>query len=110
MNENNITVFADGTFLREKTFNDGGSVINLSISVDKFTEFLKKYKKEDGFVRLVISKKRNPDEKSSHFMKLDTFVPQAKNGGVIAPKPQPKPVIKKAAPAPQPEDDETNLF
>ena len=94
----NTTTFADGTYLREKTFNDGGSVINLSVSVDKFTEFLKKHKKEDGFVRLVISKKRTPDEKSTHFMKLDTFVPQAKNSGV-APRVTQKPVVKKSAPA-----------
>lgn len=84
-NTNNTTnTYAAGTWVRSHTFSDGGELLKLSISVDKFTEFLKEHKKADGYVNLTIQKKKVPDDKSSHTVKLDTWVPKTQAGQVAA--------------------------
>ena len=99
MNDNNTnkseTIWADGTWVRSKTFDSGDEILRLSILVDKFAPFVKKYKNANGYINLIISKKRQPDEKSTHCVKLDTFVPNS-------PKPVATPIVKKVSvPLPQ---------
>lgn len=107
MSENNKTtpVYAAGTWVRSHQFADGGEILKLSVLVDKFTEFLQANKKDDGFVNLVIQKKREPDDKSSHSVKLDNWVPKTQSGQV-APKVQSEPAVKKTAS----ESDDDNMF
>jgi hypothetical protein len=70
------SIYADGLWLKERTFNDGGSSLNVSVLVDKFTEFMQKHKKADGFVNLTIWQKREPKEGGdTHYAVLDTWVP-----------------------------------
>lgn len=96
--------YINGVWANEKTFNDGGSIIKLSILPDKFIDSVKSVKpNEDGFIKLVISKSQNPKENSSHYIYVDTWAPaQSKNNQSPA-KSAPK-VSKKAAPADQEEE------
>ena len=71
--------FIKGVWIREHTFQDGGSILNLSISAKTFSEQIATHTDEKGYVRLTIGKRRTPDEHGvSHFMKLDTFKPKSK--------------------------------
>lgn len=68
--------FINGFYIKEKLFNDGGSVLNVSINVSKFIDDLKKHE-EKGYVNLVISKNRNgaTDKGNTHNISLSTFKP-----------------------------------
>ncbi len=108
MSENAKPVYANGTWVRSHQFPDGGELLKVSVLVDKFVEFLQANKKSDGFVNLTIQKKKTPDEKSSHSVKLDTWVKKTQAGQVASV--QSKPVVKKAAPAQSDEREEDNMF
>lgn len=69
-------VFADGVWIRQKTFSDGASILKFNVSVEKFTEFLKKNRKGDGFVNLIIrSRKEVKENGESHYAYVDDWVP-----------------------------------
>jgi len=71
--------FINGTWIREKQFANGGNILTLSVLPDRFIESIKAVKPDEiGFVRLIVSKRLNPDEKSSHTMYVDDWKP---NGG-----------------------------
>jgi len=81
---------------KEKTFQDGGSVINIMLSLDGLNEHFKNY----GFttdqgkkkLKLVLSRRREIDQYgNSHYVTVDTWKPEQQNTPV--------------APAPIPEDD-----
>ena len=116
-NKNNQqTVYANGTWVRSKTFENGDQILKVSILVDKFIDFLKEHKKEDGFVNLVLSPKRTPDEISSHSVKLDSWVKPASSSGaktvvqktVVKPTNQQQKSISN--PVPQDTQEESDLF
>jgi hypothetical protein len=72
----NTRNFINGVWAQEKVFNDGGSIIKLSILPEKFIESIKSLKPDaEGFARIVISKSRNPKPNSSHYLYEDDFVP-----------------------------------
>ena len=96
--------YINGNWICEKQFANGGNILTLSILPDRFIESLKAVKpNEDGFVRLVISKRLNPDEKSSHTMYVDTFVPNRQSAPetTSSPKVVKKTSTKKSEPAPE---------
>lgn len=111
MSDKNQKTYVDGLWIREKKFDDGSSILKVSVLVDKFSEFVNKHKKTDGFVNVVISAKRNPDEKSSHYAYLDTFVPKSSAPQTSTPKAKTSVVPKqRVAPAPAVENSETTDF
>lgn len=66
---------------REKTFDNGGSVINLTISLDGIAQYFKDY----GFttdqgkkkLKLVVQKRREIDQYgNSHYVTVDTWKPE----------------------------------
>ena len=77
MNETtrNKRVFADGLWVKQKTFDDGGSILCLAVVADKLSKFLNEHKSESGFVNLVIREKQFPDAKSTHICYLDEWKP-----------------------------------
>ncbi len=91
MSENNTNnkqekVYCDGLWIKQKTFNDGGAILKVSVLVDKFNDFLKKHKKGDGFVNLIIkSRKEVKENGESHYAELDTWKPSVPTAPV-APK------------------------
>lgn len=66
---------------KEKTFDNGGSIINITIGLDGIKEYFEKY----GFttdqgkkkLKLVVSKRRETDQYgNTHFVTVDTFKPE----------------------------------
>ena len=74
-------IFINGVFLREKEFDNGGSIIKVEIpNVLQFAEQLKSLANEQGKIRLDIKKRMNKgDNGLSHYMQLNTFVPKSQD-------------------------------
>lgn len=85
--------YVNAAFFDEKVFDDGGSIIKVTIKdTDEFIKFLKEHRNEDKSIRLVISKKKNVEQgKSSHYSYIDTFVPRSQQTPQAVPA---KPVVK----------------
>lgn len=99
-------VWLNSNWIREKLFDDGSSLLNMSIIRDKFIEELKKLPVDSqGFTRLVISKKRTPDDKSSHSIYLSEFVSKTQPASAPSAQTQTKKVAAKSKPAPTEEDN-----
>ena len=64
--------FINGLFIREKQFDNGGSVIKIDINVDALHDQLKTLKNEKGYVSIELKKRR---------AELNTFVPKEKGSG-----------------------------
>lgn len=64
---------------KEHIFPDGGSIVKLNFHAETLAEFVKANQLKSGYINLVLSKRRSPDEKSgaTHYMTLDTFVPKS---------------------------------
>jgi hypothetical protein len=97
-------VYVNSAFFDEKVFDDGGSIIKVSIkNVDDFIKFVKENANKDKSLKLVISKKKNVEEgKSSHYSYVDTFVPRSQNTQL--PPAKTKPTKKVVAAEPEVED------
>lgn len=74
-------VFINGVFLREKEFDNGGSIIKVEIpNVSEFIQQLKNLANEQGKIRLDIKKRMNKgDNGLSHYMQLNTFIPKSQD-------------------------------
>jgi hypothetical protein len=67
--------YINGMIIKEKSFDNGGSQLKVSIKVDEFIEQLKAIN-EKGWVNLVISKRKEPSDKGvTHYAFQDTFIP-----------------------------------
>lgn len=67
--------FINGLFIREKQFDNGGSIIKIDVSVDSLTKQLNELKNEKGFVSIDIKKRQNSSENGlTHYAELNTFV------------------------------------
>ncbi len=94
--------YVNGMWVKERKFDDGGSIIKLDCVADKLIEWLKANKNERGYVNIVLSAKREPDEKSTHTAYLDTWKPTGQKS-----TPQVKTPVKKVA---SPVSDDDNMF
>ena len=74
-------IFINSVFLREKEFDNGGSIIKVEIpNVLQFAEQLKSLANEQGKIILDIKKRMNKgDNGLSHYMQLNTFVPKSQD-------------------------------
>lgn len=67
-------IYINMCWLREKVFDDGGSVINCAFNVEE----LQKHADENGWVNMVIKKRREPNEKGyTHYAEKDTWKPKS---------------------------------
>ena len=81
-------IYINGLWLKKREFADGGSILKVSVLVDKFVADLQKYKKADGFVNFDIKARKEVKESGeSHYAILDTFTPNQNNS---TPKPAPE--------------------
>ena len=72
--------FINKCSIKKKEFENGGSVMNCAFNIEELQRHAK-----DGWIRLVISKRRSPSEKGhTHYAYVDTFVPK------IEPEVEPK--------------------
>ena len=74
-------IFMNGIFVREKTFDNGGSILNVDIiNVDEFAKQLKQHAKADGKITLEIKSRREKAENGlSHYVEVSQFVPKQKD-------------------------------
>lgn len=74
--------FINGLFIREKQFDNGGTIIKIDINVDALHDQLKTLKNEKGYVSIELKKRREKAENGiSHYAELNTFVPKEKGSG-----------------------------
>tara|TARA_Y100000593_G_scaffold85142_1_gene161774 strand:- start:427 stop:714 length:288 start_codon:yes stop_codon:yes gene_type:complete len=74
--------YLNGVFIREKVFDNGGEILNLSVLGDQFMRQLKDIMVEKGNVNinLVISRRKEvTDTGISHSMYVDTYEPKDYN-------------------------------
>lgn len=73
-------VYVNAMWFEEKTFDDGGSIIKVNITADDMIKFLKENKNKDGYVKIVVSKRKQVGEKGqTHYAYLDTWQPTIKS-------------------------------
>ena len=73
--EKNESKFIDKCYIREKTFEDGGTVLNCAFGIDE----LNKLADSNGWVNITINKRRSPsDNGKTHYAKHDDFVRKPK--------------------------------
>ena len=54
-------IYINGLFIKEFNFDNGGSILNIAVSVDKFIEELKQHAK-NGYVNIQVSKRKEVDK------------------------------------------------
>jgi hypothetical protein len=68
--------YIKGVYLKEKTFNNGGSLISVSIKVDDFIEAIKAVEQNKGYINLNIEKMRETNERgNTHYVCENTWKP-----------------------------------
>lgn len=106
--QTNEKVYVNSLWFEEKIFDDGGSILKVNAKADELVKFLKENKNADGYVKLVISKKKNIEPgKSTHYAYLDTWQPTNRTGPTVGPtsaKVVSKPTKKVPAPVEQEEE------
>ena len=97
-NTTNEKVYVNSMWFEEKNFDSGGSILKVNVKADELIKFLKDNKNSDGYVKLVIAKKKNIEPgKSTHYCTLDTWVSPNKTGPTstkTVSKPTKKPVVQ----------------
>ena len=70
--------FINGVFIREKQFDNGGSIIKIEIpNVSEFADQLIKHANSNGKVTLDLKERMNKaDNGLTHYLQLNTFVPK----------------------------------
>lgn len=73
--QNKEKIFMNGIFVREKTFENGGSILNVDIiNVDEFSKQLQQYKNKDSKVTLEIKSRRVKAENGlTHYVEVSQF-------------------------------------
>lgn len=71
--------YIENTFIREKVFGDGGSVLNCCTDADTFIAAINANRDERGQFRFVIGKRKQPSQGGvTHWCAVDTWKPAAK--------------------------------
>lgn len=72
--------FINGLFIREKQFDNGGSIIKVDINVDTLCQQLAELRNDKGFVTMDLKQRREKSENGlTHYAEHNTFVPKAKS-------------------------------
>lgn len=96
--------FINGIFIREKVFDDGGSILNVRIPADKVDEIAAQLKAVavDGWAKLKISRNRTPTVSSktgkvvaTHSISVDDWQPNAQGASPQPRTPVPPSVASK---------------
>lgn len=89
--------YCNAVYAKQVKFNNGNSIMKLSISVKKMIEFLNAHANEKGYVNLGVSERREVNEHGdTHCVWLDTWKPTPRGDGAPA----------KTTPANKPPTDE----
>lgn len=67
--------YVNGIFIKEKVFNDGGTLLNVALSESLLSEMIVNIKK--GYCRIVIAKRKEADKfGNTHYAYYDTYEPK----------------------------------
>ena len=67
--------FINGLFIREKQFDNGGSIIKLDVNVESLTKQLNELKNEKGFVSIDIKQRQTKSENGlTHYAEQNKFI------------------------------------
>ena len=67
--------YVNGVIIKEKTFDNGGTQLKMSVKVDDFIEELKSIQ-DKGWANLIVSRrKETSDTGITHYVKVDTWKP-----------------------------------
>jgi hypothetical protein len=70
--------YLNGVFIKEKTFDNGGTQLKMSIKVQEFINELKSVE-DDGWANLIISRRKEMSDKGiTHYIHIDTWKPESK--------------------------------
>lgn len=65
---------------KQRTFDNGGSVINLGFKVDELIEFARQHRNQGGYLNLVVAERRTPGQYGdTHTVYLDTYTPKGRD-------------------------------
>lgn len=78
---NKDKIFMNGIFIREKQFDNGGSIIKCEIpNAHDFAQQIKNHANNDGKITLEIKSRMNKSENGlTHYCEVSQFVPQPQN-------------------------------
>lgn len=69
---------------KEKTFHNGGAIINIGVKADDLIAFAQQHANERGYVNLVVQARRTPGQYGdTHSVTLDTYVPKSRTDDVV---------------------------
>ena len=72
--------YVNGIIIKEKTFDNGGAQLKVSIKVDDLMEQLNKLK-DNGWVNLIVSRRKEPSDGGiTHYSYVDTWKPKKSSG------------------------------
>tara|TARA_R100000742_G_C4225258_1_gene48033 strand:+ start:402 stop:689 length:288 start_codon:yes stop_codon:yes gene_type:complete len=67
--------YVNGVVIKEKTFDNGGTQLKMSIKVEDFIAEIKAIE-DKGWANLICSKRKEPSDTGiTHYMKVDTWKP-----------------------------------
>jgi len=70
--------YVNGIVIKEKTFDNGGTQLKMSVKVDDFINELKSLA-VNGWANLIINKRKEMSDKGiTHYVQVDTWKPDAK--------------------------------
>lgn len=71
------TKYINGILIKERTFDNGGSQMKISIKTEDFINELKEVD-ENGWCNLIMNRRKEPSDKGvTHYLKVDTWKPDA---------------------------------
>lgn len=70
--------YVNGVVIKEKQFDNGGSILKMSVKVDDFINELKSIS-DNGWANLIINKRKEASDKGiTHYVVVDSWKPDAK--------------------------------
>ncbi len=70
--------YVNGIVIKEKTFDNGGSQLKMSVKVEDFINELKAVE-DKGWANLIVSRRKEPSDTGvTHYVKVDTWKPDPK--------------------------------
>jgi|TARA_B110000908_G_C10197597_1_gene423743 hypothetical protein len=68
--------YVNGMIIKEKTFDNGGTQLKLSIKVEDFLTQIKELV-DDGWVNLIVTRRKEPSDTGiTHYSYVDTWKPK----------------------------------
>jgi hypothetical protein len=90
MDMNEPKIFVPKSSGKEIEFRNGGKLLKLNFNADALVDFVNAHKNEKGYITLLVNRRREPDEhKNTHYLTLDTFVPNSSARPASTPAPRP---------------------